>query len=201
MRLVMMKKKQRESGLELLRLLAIFAIVMHHACINDSLVIFTDSFNLNHLVVSLLGIWGNFGVVLFFMLGFWFMLDEDYNFQVKKWIQLAVETSIFALCAITVAHIAFDYDISIKDLVKCILSPALGTFWYITSYLVVFLLLPFLRKMLICLPDEGLLALFGISTLVVPIYRGVFAGINQQFRLCNLYCDFNSYGEEILSMV
>lgn len=164
---------QRDSNLELLRLIAIMLIVMHHACISDSLEIFKTPFSqVNHGIVSALGIWGMFGVDLFFLISFWFMLDHAFTFRIDKWIKLIIEVVIFALISYAATIVIFKEPFSLEALAKTILSPAINTYWYITVYLIVFLLMPFFRALYEHLTDKAVMTLFALFFLAVAAYRG-----------------------------
>lgn len=167
------KKTMRDSGLELLRFIAIILIVLHHACISGGLEIFRSSFDpVNHAVVSALGIWEMFGVDLFFLISFWFTLEKKFVFQIESWIRLIIEVVVLSLIAYAVAIVFFHDAFSIGTTLKTILSPALNTYWYITVYLIVFLCMPFFRLVYEKLSDTSIVVLFCIAFIAIPAYRG-----------------------------
>ncbi len=140
------EKAERNSGLELLRFIAIILIVMHHACISGGIEIFKTAFSPNHFVVAAFGIWGMFGVDVFFLLAFWFMLEIKYTFRIERWIKLVVQTVLLSMIALAIGAIVFHESLLAKTVVKTILSPALNTYWYITAYLLAFIFLPFFER-------------------------------------------------------
>lgn len=167
------KKTMRDSGLELLRFIAIILIVLHHACISGGLEIFQSSFNpVNHAVVSALGIWGMFGVDIFFLISFWFMLEKKFSFRIESWIRLVIEVIILALIAYAVAIVFFHDAFSAGTTLKTMLSPVLNTYWFITVYLIVFLFMPFFRVVYERLSNGGIITLFCIAFIAIPAYRG-----------------------------
>ena len=163
---------KRESSIELLRIISMFFIILHHACINNGLVLFAGEFALNHVFIALLGIWGTAGFTVFFCISFWYMLDNDYHFKSSKIIRLIIESVLYALCALFISKICFGECITMIDLLKTVLSPALNTFWFLTAYIIVYFLMPFISKMVYALSDTQIVTLAIISTLFVPIYRG-----------------------------
>lgn len=44
--------KKRNSSIELLRIISMFFIIMHHACISDAQKIFAQSISINNIVRS-----------------------------------------------------------------------------------------------------------------------------------------------------
>lgn len=166
------KKAVRDSNLEMLRIIAIFMIMMHHACISRGLEIFKTPFVMNHIAVSALGIWGMFGVDIFFLISFWFMLEKNFTYRIERWIKLIAETILLALIAFGISIVVFKDPLSFSSLAKTILSPALNTYWYITAYLMVFLLLPFFRVLNGHISNAALLTLLGIAFVTIPLYRG-----------------------------
>lgn len=166
---------KRESSIELLRIISMLFIVLHHACINNGLILFSEEFSLNHVIIALLGIWGTAGFTIFFCISFWYMLDDKYHFQSSKIVRLIIEAVAYAICALGIAKVCFGESVLVNDLVKTILSPFLNTFWFLTAYIIVYMLMPFVRKMLHALSNSQIITLTTLLVIFVPIYRGGYS--------------------------
>ena len=163
--------KKRNSSLEILRIVAMLLIIMHHMCIGNNFRIFQMPFNGNSIIAAVLGSWGCVGWILFFLIGFWFMLDDKFHFSVVKIIQLAIETSVCSIIAVTMNKFAFHESVTLKAFIKAFLSPVLGTYWFITAYIIVYLLFPFIRKSLHDLKNQSLNILTLIALLLCFVFK------------------------------
>lgn len=70
------KKRHRESNFELLRIIAMFLIVLHHAIYHGVLAVNNTKYPLNSSISFILGMGGRIGVFLFVLIsGYFLMLD------------------------------------------------------------------------------------------------------------------------------
>ena len=79
---------QRESGLELFRILTMMLIIAHHYVVNSGLidVIFTDPLNSKYIFLLLFGAWGKTGINCFLLITGYFMCKSEIN--MKKFLKL-----------------------------------------------------------------------------------------------------------------
>ena len=167
-----MKGVSRNSSMELLRIISIIFIIAFHACMNGN--VFQQSFSMNSVFVSVLGIWGLFGVNIFFIITAWFMLDEAYIFKVQRIIKLVETTMVITLFTVAIAAIN-GKDIGVADIIKAILSPALNTYWFLTAYLLLWIIFPILRKIINSLSNKQLNYITTVSIIIVIFYKSVFS--------------------------
>ena len=134
-------KTERQSNFELLRIIAILLIIMGHfgtqgfdatklGGINGALCVFFSSGS-------------RIAVNLFLMIGVWFMVDSD--FIAKRvlvlygslWIYVTVITGILWLMG---------YEIGIKNILNFVLPFMTKALWYITVYISLLFLHPFIKN-------------------------------------------------------
>ena len=174
----MEKKETRNSGIELLRIISMFLIILFHICINNNQELFKVPFHYNHIWISTVGIWGVLGVCIFFTISAWYILDDKYVFRIEKILFMLIETIILAvganLCVIYMYNLNLDSKNIIVTLVKAVLSPFLNTYWFLTSYVIVYFLSPFLRKFLKSLNFKASLFLVVILSFFIPLYKSAY---------------------------
>lgn len=135
--------KNRNSSLELLRILAGVGIVLGHAQSKGNALLFTNGMNL---------FWANFfaplaniGSDVLALLGFYFMIDQ--TFKSKNWIKLWLKV-IYYYSTVTIFIVIFaGYSVN-SNIIK-MMFPIYGRpYWFTTAYLVFMLLSPFLNSIL-----------------------------------------------------
>ena len=104
-------KKERNSNIELLRIVAMIAIVSGHLISQGG-----DISYLSTRIISIfLGSAARIAVNIFLFIGVYYMVDSDFKIErvLNLWGQLFLYTSCFTLIAIL-----FKWHISVKDIIK-----------------------------------------------------------------------------------
>lgn len=174
-----MSWKRRQSGIELLKIIAMFLIVTSHIvqCIGET------QLNINAASsspsVSLLSVFFHFGVLgndIFFLCSAWFLLDQN-SYSHQKWWFLLVEawsvSVIFLILTLLLRH----GDVAGQVFVKSLFPTTFGNTWYITCYLLFYPLHPILNKIINAMSRKMLFrSVFILTILYVginSIYRGL----------------------------
>ena len=139
-----MDKTARNSNIELLRILSIFAIIAGHFVGQSGA--FEYSLCVNDYFLVLLSNGSRIAVNVFLLIGVWYMVDAKFNAAriLKMYGQLYLFTSIF-----TVVSLIIDYRaVSLKNLVYGFV-PFIGrALWFASSYLFLLIFKPFLDMIL-----------------------------------------------------
>ena len=163
------REGQRNSSIELLRIIAMFMILMHHFVVHNGY----DELNLplgpERIFFQLvMAGGGKVGVVIFFSISAWFFLDREQTIKSnlkRVWI-MERELLFWSLILVTF-YLVFDRaDLSMKLMVKSVMPLSMGLWWYATAYAIFLALLPFLAKGLKALGREYHLAL-AVTVLVI----------------------------------
>lgn len=158
-----MKKQTRNSTFELLRIISMFLIVLHHSVVHTDWPN-TTSFLPNQYVVQFLSVGGKLGSNLFIMITAWFLIDKSFSWKrIKKtWLTIACYT-----IGITVIMLLFgDLKLDLKVIVEAVLPVLTYRYWFATNYLILLALAPFLSQAVQKMSYKDLrnllLVLFGI---------------------------------------
>ena len=166
----------RSSNIELLRIIAMLAIVAHHFVVNlgvfDIMISHLGDIKTSFLLIF--GMWGKTGINCFVLITGWFMCNK--NISIRKYLKLLLEIYFYNIC-INLCFFVSGYNaFSIKAFLR-ILWP----FWsikdgFISCYLLFYLFIPFLNILLQHLTKHQhiyLLSLcLGIYTIIgsVPLF-------------------------------
>ena len=156
------KGKGRNSSIELLRIIAMFMILMHHFVVHNGYDVLNLPLGPERIFLQLVmqgG--GKVGVVIFFSISAWFFLDREQTIKSNlKRVWIMERELLFWSLALVAFYLVFDRaDLSMKLMVKSVMPLSMGLWWYATAYAIFLALLPFLAKGLKALGREYHLAL------------------------------------------
>lgn len=140
-------RKQRESGIELLRIIAMLLIVSHHMVVHNAFQVAGEPVSAKRLMLQqFLCVPGKIGIALFFMISAWFMADRVPTTKSvfrKAWIM--ERELLFWSVFIFIVQLVMNPAIPSVDTVLSTLLPTTRrVWWYATAYMVFLLLSPFI---------------------------------------------------------
>jgi surface polysaccharide O-acyltransferase-like enzyme len=157
------KRKKRASGIELLRILAMIAIIAHHFSTHVN---WGEVTQLNSYWITIFGSFGRIGVGIFFIItGYFLARQKNYNwkkiFNVLRptWFYSLLFLGIFTLLKDGRIFLSFPLNEHMQKSLFPIIS---NSYWFISTYVAVSLLSPYLKKMLDALADKDLLKIIAI---------------------------------------
>lgn len=181
------KRSVRRSNFELMRIVAMLLIVTYHCVLHSEMesgmpLVFAP-FCLNQAFAYLVGMWGMTGVGCFFLLTAYFQIGRG-KVSTKKILLLILETVFWAFVteAFTVIVLR-KWQYTVKDAFHALISPLRGNYWFITSYLCLSLLIPFLNRIIEDLDEMTYRKLLIVFTVLSPVYSSI--GDTRQ-TLCDL---------------
>lgn len=152
-------KKERESGIELYKVIAIFLIVLSHVIqtltepnyvlgIGEGtfINIATATTNLNVLLLAVFRICGALGNNMFFICSAWFLVNSK-KMSLKKVIHMILDVWIINMIVLIALH-SIGVQLQISDTVKTFFPTTFANNWYITCYLLFYMIHPFLNRMI-----------------------------------------------------
>ena len=164
--------KTRESKFELLRVFSMLLIIFQHAMERSipGWGMLKGGFSFNYCVAVTMSIWGQLGVMLFVMISSWFMADKQ-GIRMKKVIDLFLEVMTICVCMMIVFAVVHSESLNLKLIAKELLTPAYKQYWFITTFLAFYLIIPLLQKLVSALSDTALRNTCVVLTLLIPIYN------------------------------
>ena len=152
-------KKERESGIELYKVIAIFLIVLSHVIqtltepnyvlgIGEGtfINIATATTNLNVLLLAVFRICGALGNNMFFICSAWFLVNSK-KMSLKKVVHMILDVWIINMIVL-IALRSIGVQLQISDTVKTFFPTTFANNWYITCYLLFYMIHPFLNRMI-----------------------------------------------------
>lgn len=170
-----LERSIRQSGIELLKLLAIILVVLSHSVpfYGDSSA--TGYVDLNsatddlwNFILILLRHLGQLGNVLFVVCSSYFLVDKN-NVKVEKILQIVTDSLLISV-AIMFGFILSGFDLGLKIIIKQIFPITFENMWFVGCYLILYSVSPLLNKIIYNTDQKSLLRLI-ICMLV--LYSGV----------------------------
>ena len=145
------RQKDRNSSIELLKIVGIFAIVVSHITqtltpkngANYAINISHASSNPTVLALSLLRYLGVFGNSIFFFCTAWFLLNSKGS-NCKKWLSMIANAWLISIIILAVS-IMTSADLNKEMLFKSVFPTTLESNWYLTCYVIFYAIHPFLN--------------------------------------------------------
>lgn len=140
-----MIKSKRNSSLELLRIISMVLIVAHHYAIHGFDRNLLD-YNYNKYIIDFLIIGGKLGVNCFVLISAYFMIES--KITLKKLMKLWTEIWFYSIVILIIFYIWLvpDNFISFKVIIKNIFPVVYSQYWFMTNYIVLMILSPYLNK-------------------------------------------------------
>ena len=153
---------QRNSSIELLRIIAMFMILMHHFVVHNGYDVLKLPLGPERIFFQLvMAGGGKVGVVIFFSISAWFFLDKEQTIKSNlKRVWIMERELLFWSLTLVMFYLVFDRaDLGTKLMVRSLVPLSTDIWWYATAYAIFLALLPFLSKGLKALGREYHLAL------------------------------------------
>lgn len=182
--------KIRNSNFELLRILSMFMIIAHHYSVHGQFQP-TYGIHLNNMILDFLYLGGQVGVVLFVLITGYHMVHSE--FKLKKIVKLELQILFYSL-TISLFFYFFHYDsvgaLTISNLTQSLFPTIHYTYWFATTYIVLYLMVPYLNKLLLSLKQKEFirfLILGLLGCILIPTFTGKDLGIGRVLYFVYFY--------------
>lgn len=171
------QSQARESNFELLRIVCMVGIIMHHYVIHGGVLLLGNTSN--RIISQLFTIGGSLGVNCFALITGYFLPIS--HFSVRKVFKLIFEVWFYAWLWLVCAFIIHIDSISVISIFRSLLPVSSGAYWFATAFIGAYIMSPFMvswlhhmqenpkgiKQLALLLLFLGLL-LWGIPT-IIPI--------------------------------
>ena len=175
-------KRDRNSNLEILRIISMILIVAFHCNFNFK---FESSNNIFNVLIYSTGIWGILGVDCFFIISFNFL--QESKFKSKKLLHLILQILFYTIIFIILANKITNISV-LKILMSRINDPIWSNvYWFVTIYLFVYLSFPLLNKILNNLNKMTIKKIIILFTIIIFFFQMSESVIEDYFFAIYIY--------------
>lgn len=177
-------KSVRNSSIELLRIILMFFIVLSHCYRYRS---YQNESGLIKYFIQFTSV-SNVMVDVFVLISGYYLCKK--NFSLKKLILLLLEVCFYSLVCYFVAVAVKSVKFSFIELIKNVFPTSFRLYWFVWAYCALYLLSPFINKLLSVLTRKEHLLLTGVIFLIwfiIPLFSTVSADGMDIFILIFFY--------------
>lgn len=147
-------KKMRNSSLELLRIIAMIIIIMHHFGIHGVFhlldksqnILIVDNLSWQIIFTQIVSWGGNVGNSIFILITGYFMINKNIN--MKKIILLLFSMFLYSWIIELIYIYVLDGSYSFKMIIKETIPIYFGSNWFVSCYIIFSFFIPFINKFL-----------------------------------------------------
>lgn len=193
-----MKKKERESGIESLKIIAMLLIVVSHVAqtygtshgaLNISNAYFINvahaTKNINNLITIFFRYFGALGNDIFFIASTWFLLESK-KIKKQKIFEIIVDVWVVSITILLLFIMLYPGNISKIHILKSILPITTASNWYITCYILFYIIHTGLNVIINKMNQKQHLS---FDALLIFLY-GIICTIKSEFLYFNYLIQF-----------
>lgn len=135
-----MSEKIRNSNFEILRIISMLFIVGYHFALYSG-------FPENNLIINFLLFGGKFGVNCYVLISGYFLIDSS-CLNIRKLLSVWIKTQFYSTVIYAVACAAGEISFSYASFLAALFPITSQIWWFMTAYIILFLLHPFLNIIL-----------------------------------------------------
>ena len=173
-----MKNTKRNSNLELLRIICMILIIGHHLVVHSDFTV-NSEITFNTILAQIFSLGGKIGTNIFVIITGYFMINSQ--FKVKKLLKLIFEVFTYSTIILGITKIFAITDIDLELQIKSILPTIYSLYWFPTTYIIVYILSPYINK-IINLFDKKTLKKMILTLLIIQCVIPTFTGTNFAFN-------------------
>ncbi len=140
-----MEKKERQSNIELLRIVSMIFIIFSHFSSHGNFII--DAININGVYLQIIQILGKIGVNIFVFISGYFLITKK-DLEKKKLLLLWLQILFYSIVMYFIFEVFMYKRFSITSFIKSCFPITLKHWWFASTYFVLYLLHPYVNRML-----------------------------------------------------
>ncbi len=184
-------KAQRNSSIELLRIISMFLIVLCHFATHGGFNFGAQDLSVTRFWWSAIEMGGNFGVNVFVLISGYFLIsDKSRIFNAKKALKFWGQVFFYSIVIYFVFVMIGAKDFTVGSLVKTLFPITFESWWFASTYFVLYIIHPFINLLLRKLDKamfQLLLAVALILWCIIPTFTTLSYQSNSLLWFITLY--------------
>lgn len=137
---------ERKSNMELLRIISMIMIILHHYADHGGFVFENGEITLNRIFLQAVHLFGKMGICVFVLISGYFMVES--TFRWKKALKLVLEVQFYCLFCLGITVLNGSVEFTWRRLFMSLFPVSHSMYWFVTTYMVLYFLSPCLNIML-----------------------------------------------------
>lgn len=164
--------QKRESNFELLRIISMLFIVVHHFFAHTGFSFIQNKVTINQLYLQFIAMGGKIGVLLFILISGYFLISSS-NIKISKLLKLWGQLFFYSVGIYIIFVACGSETITVKGLIKKFFPILFGEWWFASTYFVLYLFVPYINIFLTKLDKQTykkLLILMTTVWVIIPTF-------------------------------
>lgn len=141
------KTNTRKSNLELLRIISMFMIILHHFALYSGFSFSVENAFGNKITVDILSMFGKLGVTLFIMISGYFY--DKASFKLNKFLKLLVTVWVYSMIGLIIGILTKkSNELGLVNFAKSLFPVTLRQYWFITCYILIYVFSPYAKTII-----------------------------------------------------
>ncbi|MGY3777448.1 acyltransferase [Isobaculum melis] len=162
--------KKRQSNLEVLRIISMLLIILHHYSVHGNWD-FQTANGFQKIFIETAAIGGKIGVNVFVLISGYFLVSSKFN--LKKVVMLISQIFFYSCSILLFFKFVLHYPFSIQAIATSLLPTTFNVYWFATTYVALYLLFPYLNIFIKNISQQGLKHLLILSFILLSLVPGM----------------------------
>lgn len=165
--------KERDSNIELYRIVLMLLIIAHHYVVNSGLLhlMYKDIYAPKSIFLFIIGAWGKIGINCFILITGYFMCKS--KISINKFLKLFFEVEFYKVVIFLLFVITKNEVFSYSGLIKAMLPITSISRNFTGCYIVFYLFIPFINKLIYSLSKNEHRIIIGLLLLIYSIIGNI----------------------------
>ncbi len=163
--------KQRDMNFELLRIIAMLLIVALHYITHSGLEKRLELYSFNYLFINSMKALAMISVNLYVLITGYYMIKS--KIKIKKVVYIWGLTLFYSIVMLIIS-IIFGRKLQIAAIMKSFMPFSSGIYWFVTAYIALYILVPFINKLLLNLNKKQYQLLLIILFIIIVVIKSIF---------------------------
>ncbi len=139
----LVKKNGRNSNVELLRIIAMIVIIIHHYMYHGLLK--TEFYNINYYIANILSIGGALGVDIFFIISGYYIYKS--KITARKILRIEGQVLFYSISIFIILSMIFKTQINIQNCIYYFGPISKNLYWFATAYMLIMIFSKYINKL------------------------------------------------------
>ena len=184
--------KKRDMNFELLRIICMILIVASHCIMHSEIMKKVNLYTGNYYFLEFLIAFSKISVNLYILITGYYMVKS--KFKTKKLISIWGITFFYSFCTLLICEL-IGQRVGKKVIIMNLLPFISGRYWFVTTYIGLYLLIPFINKLINNITKKQYELLVLVLFFMLVIAKTIFSSVNyllpnsgdNLFWFCYLY--------------
>ena len=149
---------KRNSAIELLRIIAMILIVAHHFSLHGDFGFSAETVSFNRVWIQFMQFGGKIGVNIFVLISGYFLITAE-KLKTQKVLKFILQVLTYSVLIFGCFAIFGSESLGIKSVIKSLFPLVHSIWWFASAYFVLYLLSPYLNRLLNSLDKKTYLRL------------------------------------------